>query len=221
MHWGVFHGENADNQKQRVLILGESHHISRSNRDNMEAGKPATYATASVVAEHLRKEKTHDFLTQIVCAFGWEPDKVNERFWHSVYFGNYIDVLCGIKNGVAKQMVSQNRKKYNNQLFDFVNEHKISTIFCFGVLPYQHLPGLAKNCGEYEEKKCVNEENGRKRYFRECLYMAGVEHRETDVKIKQDLQVFCVSHPASFGFKAKDYATELKEKRWINFDEEK
>ena len=130
MHHGVFEGNKAKGQKMRVLILGESHHVSTdpSVTTDKIAGVPATYTTAAVVREHLEKRKTHDFLTKIAKSFDAEEEV---EFWDSVYFGNYIDVLCGIGNSFAEKQVEENRKEYNDQVFRFVNKYNISKIFCF------------------------------------------------------------------------------------------
>ena len=215
MHHGVFEGNKAKDQKMKVLILGESHHISSDPNVTTDkiAGEPASYTTASVVCEHLEKLKnekkeTHPFLTKIAQTFGTEDQ---ETFWQSVYFGNYIDVLCGIGNSVAKNQIEKdgNRVKYNNQLFQFVNEHTIDKIFCFSVLAYNNLPDLSD--GEESQCETIGMRGKKRVYLRQCKYKAKTEHSETSVILENDLHVFGISHPqAKGGYSLEIYANALK-----------
>ena len=102
MHKGVFKGEKAKDQPVKILILGESHHINTDSKVTTDkiAGVPASYTTASVIHEHLEKRKIHGFFTKIAKTFGI-PETEEENFWQGVYFGNYIDVLCGIGNSCS------------------------------------------------------------------------------------------------------------------------
>ena len=210
MHYGVFKGEKAKNQPVKYLILGESHHVSTDPKVTTDkvAGVPASYTTASVIQEHLDKRKTHDFLTKIAKTFGSEEE---DAFWQSVYFGNYIDVLCGIGNSVAKNQIKEqdNRIKYNDQLFQFVNEHKIEKIFCFSILAYKSLPSLSDD----EESKCetVGRRGNRRVFLRQCQYKAGTQHKGASVILQQDLHVYGISHPqAKGGYSPEMYAKVLK-----------
>lgn len=198
MHNGVFEGKKAKNQPVKILILGESHHISTDSKVTTDkiAGVPASYTTASVILEHIENRKIHGFLTKIAKTFRVSVAE-EESFWQGVYFGNYIDVLCGIGNSVAKKQIADNRKEYNNQLFRFVNEHKITKIFCFSILVYKNLPDLREN----EEYKCdtVGMRGSRRVFLRQCQYMAGKQHKGTDVTLLRDLDVFGISHPSARG----------------------
>lgn len=208
MHHGVFEGQKAKDQPVRILILGESHHVStdRSVTTDKIAGIPATYTTASVVREHLDKRKTHDFLTKIAKSF---DTKEEVHFWESVYFGNYIDVLCGIGNSLAEKQIADNRSEYNDQLFRFVNKYNISIIFCFSVLAYENLPDLAD--GEASRCETIGMRGTRRVYLRQCKYKAETQHSGTSVILEKDLHVFGISHPqAKGGYSPEMYANALK-----------
>lgn len=213
MHKGVF---NAEEYGLNILILGESHHVSTdpSVTTDKIAGVPATYTTASVVLEHLEKLKNekkgmHPFLTKIAQTFGAEDE---DAFWQSVYFGNYIDVLCGIRNSVAKNQIeyNDNRIKYNDQLFQFVNEHKIEKIFCFSILAYKSLPTLTDN--EESIWETIGMRGNRRVFLRQCQYKAGVQHEGTSVILQQNLRVYGISHPqAKGGYSPEMYVNALKD----------
>ena len=216
MHKGVFEGKNANGQKVKVLILGESHHISTdpSVTTDKIAGVPASYTTAAVVQEHLESLKNekqgikHPFLTKIAQTFGAEDE---DAFWQSVYFGNYIDVLCGIGNSVAKNQIeyNDNRIKYNDQLFQFVNEHKIGKIFCFSILAYKSLPSLTDD--EKSLWETIGRRGNRRVFLRQRQYKAGLQHGEASVILQQNLRVYGISHPqAKGGYSPEMYAAALQ-----------
>ena len=211
MHKGVF---NAEKHGLNILILGESHHVSTdpSVTTNKVAGAQATYTTASVVEEHLAKlmdsnKGKHPFFTKIAETLGVENENT---FWQSVYFGNYIDVLCGIGNSVAKNQIKEqdNRIKYNDQLFQFVNEHKIEKIFCFSILAYKSLPSLSDD--EESTWETVGMRGNRRVFLRQCQYKAGVQHKGTSIILEKDLHVFGISHPqAKGGYSPEIYANAI------------
>jgi len=214
MHKGEFVGINAHKKQNRTLILGESHHVSTDSDITTDkiAGEPASYTTASVVWEHLEKLKNekkemHPFLTKIAQTFGTEDQ---ETFWQSVYFGNYIDVLCGIGNSVAKNQIKGNRIKYNDQLFQFVNKHKIEKIFCFSILAYKNLPELSDD--EESTWEAVGMRGNRRVFLRQCQYKAGLQHEGTSVILQQNLRVYGISHPqAKGGYSPEMYVNALKD----------
>lgn len=208
MHYGVFKGEKAKDQPVKYLILGESHHVSTDPKvmTDKVAGVPASYTTASVIQEHLEKRKKHDFLTKIAKTFGAEDE---DAFWQSVYFGNYIDVLCGIGNSLAEKQIEDNRKEYNDQLFRFLNKHNISKIFCFSILAYKNLPDLTD--GEESKRDTIGIQRKRRVYLRQCKYKAGAQHSGTSVILQQDVHVYGISHPqAKGGYSPEMYANTLK-----------
>src|SRR5699024_9123671 len=102
MHHGIYQGCDAPKQAKRILILGESHH----DKDE-KIGEPAHYKTKSIVEAYLKeekKERTHCFFHKIACSFGIDTTKAEEKknFWDKVYFGNYIDVVCGVGDTAAQ-----------------------------------------------------------------------------------------------------------------------
>ena len=209
MHYGVFHGKFADQREERILILGESHRITKEKdrETDKEPGKRASYPTSAVVVSHLdpeNKEK-HSFFTKIAATFGFaEPEQAD--FWYQVYFGNYIDVLCDVRTSYAKNKIKEenNREKYNKQLFDFICDHKIKKLFCFSVLTYENLPKLEGN--EKAIKTPIGYRGNRQVYLRRCTYKKGVAHPGLPV-LKQDLTVYGISHPSACG----GYSLELFE----------
>lgn len=220
MHYGVFEGKNAKDQSARILILGESHHISTKTdvTENKTEGIPASYTTASVVQEHLESLKNekqaimHPFFTKIAQTLSAADE---DAFWQSVYFGNYIDVLCGIGNSVARKQIDKmdagkrNREKYNDQLFQFVNEHKIEKIFCFSILAYKSLPLTGD--GEKSIWETIGMRGNRRVFLRQCRFQAGIPHKGTGVILQKDLHVYGISHPqAKGGYACEMYAAALK-----------
>ena len=210
MHWGVFHGKYANKRKDRILILGESHHVS-TDKDvatNKDPGKRATYSTQSVLEEYLQNYNTctgkgrkasFQFFDKIVRTFGIDPETSRSEFWDQVYFGNYIDVLCGIGDNFAKSQIKadENRQKYNDQLFAFVNDHNISHIFCFSILSYRNLPSLVS--GEEEECTELGKQGKCNVYLYRCLYKAGIARNNTSIVLENDLKVFGIRHPSAKG----------------------
>lgn len=212
MYTGVFKGEKAEKQKVRVLILGESHHYE-------------TESTQKTVDGYLDKckneghgEKCHGFFDQIVRAFGKDPETERKEFWNSVWFGNYIDKICGVGDFQAVKLLSNptNRKTYNDDLFDFVNENQIDIIFCFSRRVYNHLPSLVKG-DEYEEKiddkiyLLTKDEKQKPDYISYCKYLPGLSHDHTTKQLKKSLDIYGMLHPSGrYGFNPMNYAPILK-----------
>ena len=209
MYIGVFKGENAEKQKVRVLILGESHHYETET----------TQKTVNGYLDKCRKEghaeKCHEFFDQIVRAFGKDPATDRETFWNSVWFGNYIDELCGVGDSQATNLLSEedNRIRYNDNLFDFVADKEIDIIFCFSRRVYNKLPSLAK--GECEEIISVEDylrtkEGAQKKdYISYCEYLSG-PHKCTSKPLKRTVKVYGMLHPSGqYGFAPENYAPVL------------
>ena len=224
MHWGVFHGKDADKQPNRILILAESHHISKEkdSKDKIP-GIPATYSTESVIRNNYYAQPTDSkycIFDKIARSFGVIPEQPGKReaFWEKVYFGNYINVLCGVRDGTAKSLLKKetsNRQRYNDALFRFINDHQIDIVFCFSRLVYNKLPSLSKNpeiCKQenLEEKDC-GEIGGRNDFIKCCKYLAGTDHNATTVHLQKDLRVFGMRHPSAWGgYDPTHYAEHLK-----------
>lgn len=208
MYTGVFKGQNS----KRILILGESHHYE-------------TESTQKTVDGYLDKcrreghaEKCHDFFDQIVRAFGKDPATDRETFWNSVWFGNYIDELCGVGDSQATNLLSEeaNRIRYNDDLFDFVATKEIDVIFCFSRRVYNKLPSLVKGSGEYEERINVGDflrtKDGTSKtdYISHCKYLPG-SHKYTSKPLERAVKVYGMLHPSGrYGFAPENYAPVLK-----------
>lgn len=220
MHKGVFVGICAEQQKKRILILGESHHINKQDKENSEAGKEATYPTCRVVAEYFedteKKNKNLRFFEKIAKSFGISVplDEEADAFWNKVYFGNYIPVLCGVGDDTAEKTIKHNgnRKAYNDAVFRFVNDHEIDIIFCFGRRTYNAFPSWydkKENKGKVLTGISVG---GKSDYISHCVYLHGVDHDNTTVVLNKELSVFCLRHPsARGGFNVDNYAPFLSE----------
>jgi len=143
MHKGVYFGKNFAEQKKKILILGESHHGKEEDK-----GNSAKYNTCDVVEEYLQAKRGEIkmirslyFFTKITHAFDSSlncQDTIN--FWNNVAFGNYIDVICGIKDNYAKSYIyeNNNRDRLNKDLFEFVNKNRIIALFALASLFLMH-----------------------------------------------------------------------------------
>lgn len=220
MHKGVFMGINAAKQDKRILILGESHHISNDPESkNRTFGVPATYTTADVVEEHLNmcNQNSLEFFKKIGNSFGLPMESAEQRaaFWHRVYFGNYIDVLCGVGDAAAKKYLKEEgkRREMNDALFDFVNEMGIDVIVCFGRLVYDNLPSLNKKHKACEDIGIITDGlkiGGRSDYIKKCIYLPDIDHANTSVLLKKELSVYSLRHPSGKGgFRAENYSDVL------------
>lgn len=213
MHHGVYKGELA--AQSRVLILGESHHDDEENASKESPiGRPASYSTEWVVKNYLKHptRKQYTFFDKIVQTFGCDPEQDRASFWEKVHFGNYIYVLCGVKSRFAADFLKKDgeRQECNDRLFRYVNEHGISRIYCFSILAYNHLPSLAKHPEEYDLCEVIGNRGKKNVYLRQCFYKANVEHAHTTVTLKQDLEVWGITHPsAPGGYPLELYANVL------------
>ena len=208
MHHGAYVGKSAT-KETRILILGESHH----NKNNEGQGEPALYKTSSVVESYLTEEitsKTHRFFHKIAQSFGIDTNKADEKkeFWDKIYFGNYIDVVCGVKDGVAKEILKQNREKYNKELFQFINKNKIDIICCFSRLVCDQLPKRVSFNDESTIK--VSKPSERSDYIKKLIYKPGVL-ANSDIVLNKKLIVYGFRHPSSgWGFYPEHYKEYLQ-----------
>ena len=211
MHYGVYIGKAAE-KETRILILGESHH----NKNNEGQGEPASYTTSSVVETYLAEENTcrgHRFFHKIAQSFGMDTTKAEEkeRFWDKIYFGNYIDVVCGVKDSAAKKIIEdkENRKRYNKELIQFVNENKIDIICCFSRLVYNHFPDRAS----FEDKSIpfeVPKTGGKRDWIEMFIYKPGTR-ANGDIALDKKLTVYGFRHPsARCGFCPEHYMDYLQ-----------
>lgn len=207
MHYGVYCGRKAEADEEKILILSESHHVNTDDKetDNKTPGVEATYTTQGNIVDYLKDPcaDSYRIYDTIVKTFGFEPEK-RVSFWNRVFFGNYIDVLCGIGDNYAKEYVggSKNRVKLNDQLFQFVNEYQIDTIYCFSILSYDKLPSLStsKEEGNSSKFQIGKTASGKKYvYLRKCYYEEGQLHKWTNIILRKPLTVFGITHPSSKG----------------------
>lgn len=211
MHHGVYQGLKAQEQEKRILILGESHHDIEEIM-----GQPASYPTNSIVNTYLSEEKTkntHYFFHKIAQSFGVDTNKSEEKemFWDKVYFGNYIEVVCGVGDNTAKHMAYENKDYYNQKLKEFVIQEKIDYIFCFGVSAvYNCLPskqGWDRNAIYPEGKIIVGHKlkNGKEKN----VYLRAGVYRENGY-FEREVAVYGIPHPsAQGGFNPNYFVKEL------------
>lgn len=211
MHHGIYQGCDAPKQAKRILILGESHH----DKDE-KIGEPAHYKTKSIVEAYLKeekKERTHCFFHKIACSFGIDTTKAEEKknFWDKVYFGNYIDVVCGVGDTAAQTTAKAHQDEYNQELREFVLQEKIDVIFCFGVKAvYNYLPaqqGWDQNAIYPDGKIVVGQtlKNGQ----RKNVYLRAGVYREKGY-FQREVAVYGIPHPsAQGGFHPDYFAKEL------------
>lgn len=191
MHKGVFIGNEARNQTKRILILGESHYGIQDS-------------TTTVMGRYFRDPGniSYRFFDRIVETFGYAKED-REKFWAKVYFGNYIDVSCGIGDGQARAAIKGNRAKCNEDLISFVVKEEIDYVFCFSRLVYNHLPKLRRENGDTE--RCMLED--RTHYLMKCVYYPG---QRDDMKqwIEKPLAVYDLKHP-SRGYSPQKYRNAI------------
>ena len=203
MYPGVWIGKEAN--ENGILIHGESHYGE-------------TETTRGVIDFYLsenRKGNRDDwmrFFDRISKSFGYS--EINENFWDKVFYGNYVEVPCGVGDNRADEAISVNRRDYNNHLFSFVNENDISSIVCFSQKVYFALPDLVGD--EFCEGDIVigKSSGGKRNIARICHYSATDKIREyCEVALKKPLMVYQVKHP-SRGYnldQARDFFYKLKE----------
>ena len=234
MHKGEYGSENAKNKQINVLILGESHHWSKedwviaegeteSQAEERRKEKAANYKTETVLKNYLLnyakstdRDKAYYFFDKIVKAFGFDPETQRKYFWDHVWFGNYIDELCGVGDSKATALLGRDKKRqeYNDQLFEFINDKEIDIIFCFSRRVYNKLPSLVK--GECEEEINVGDflrtkdGKSKKDYISYCKYLPG-SHKHTSKPLNRTVEVYGMLHPSGkYGFAPENYAPVLK-----------
>lgn len=215
MNHGEWIGCNIQ-ESNRILILGESHYGDK-NDFNESMGKPIPYPTDVVVRSYKEhkipgnsKARWDKFFDQIAVCFGYPKGKGGE-FYDKVFFGNYVPVLCGkgIENH-AKQYMKANRTEYNNQLFDFINDHKTDTVICFSIATFWNLPAVSdEDKDSYKEIELKPIGNRRNIIYYYC-YKPFVSHGYCDRTLENALKVYGIRHPSTkSGFNAKAVYEEL------------
>ena len=199
MNKGPWEGCRIDLDR-KVLILGESHY------DDKDFGQPVSYMTSGVVEyyleQHEHRERWEPFFDKIAKSFGYDRNHARD-FYDQVCYGNYIDVLCGKRDGTAKRVLANEeyRTECNNGLFTYLNDNGIGTVVCFSELVYRKLPSLSSSS---EMQEWVNlgriSPAGRTHNWAEhCNYVPGIAHEHCDVLLQQPLKVYRFRHPSCLG----------------------
>lgn len=178
----------------RVLILGESHY------DDDNFGEKVSFPTSGVVKSYFEsRHKWSRFFDKMAASFGYDRDNARQ-FYEKVFFGNYVDVVCGIKDCNAKYYAKLNRDTYNSEWFEFINQNQIDVVVCFSKLVYNHFPGL-NNSSQYEDigRETVGDIGGKANNVEFCTYAPGIEHRHCEVKLIKPLKLYGIRHPSASG----------------------
>lgn len=214
MYKGVYEGSKVKLLNKQILVLGESHYSNDRN---------CNFTTKNVI-ENYHKESNkpeYHFFHKIAQSFNVNTndiDKEFSEFWDYVYFGNYVPELCGIKDSKAKNFITKNRKEYNNQLFNFINEYNIDIdiLFVFSRLTYNNLPSFSRK--HIKQEKAENADNGNLKvgkcrdWISHCKYLSNVEHPNVDVILNKDIDVYGMRHPsARGGYRIENYCNILGE----------
>ena len=195
MHKGEYIGKCFEEQKTKILILGESHH-----GDENEIGKPReNRLTVDVVNDYLNAKKgdmdrAWYFFTKIAHAFYESFDRSQTiKFWEKVAFGNYVDVCCGVKDKTAKKFIHEMKDIYNHELFQFVNKNSIDVVLCFSKLVFGSLPETSIPIEEMDPRIKIR-------------YYAANEY-----SLNKELRIYGIPHPSGYGFKPKEYNNALRD----------
>ena len=205
MHEGVFEGEKARDQKVKVLILGESHYWGEDKKEEDKL-------TSKVVENYLEqynstirseRDRSYRFFDYIVRTFGVDPELYRERFWNNVYFGNYIDEPCGVRDSRASKLlkIAGKREELNRQLYKFIKENKIDVVFCFSRRAYSALPQLEKQDSE-------NEVDGADAHrLEKCIYYSG-SREGVNIALDKPVTFYGLRH-TSQGFSYRKYQERI------------
>ncbi len=200
MHHGVYEGAAAAAQAKKILILGESHHGEEGQ------GKRGNYGTREVVEAYLSQkdatEQSLQFFHKIARSFGIDGGKDEEKriFWDKVYFGNYVDVICGIGGDAAEKQIAENREAYNQELAEFVKSRAIDIVFCFSFRTFDALPT--------ENQVCLCDDVCKNGHM---IWCARVYNQ--DSSFGRSVKVYGIPHPSSWHYaclKAEDIVEYLK-----------
>ena len=219
MHKGEYIGNYADKQKKRILILGESHHWDKKDwelwSDETEEQaeirrqrKAEDYQTDDVVKRYFEnyakrkgRAKEYRFFDYIVRTFGVDPETHREDFWNKVYFGNYVEKLCGIGDRQAEAAIKEFREQYNQSLFKFIKDNKIDYVFCFSRRVYSALPQL-----ENQDSKNETDSSDAHR-LENCTYHFG-PRLEVKTTLDKPVTFYGLRHTAQ-GFSYKKYQERI------------
>ena len=206
MHHGVFKGQKAKEQPVRILILGESHYWSENKKeeDKLTSKVVETYLKQYNWPVRSERDRAYRFFDYIVRTFSVDPELNREDFWNKVYFGNYIDEPCGIRDSTAANLLKKTGKceELNRQLFKFIEENEIDIVFCFSRRVYSALPQLEKQDSE-------NELDGADAHrLEKCIYNPGVREN-FDIDLDKPVTFYGLRH-TSQGFSYRQYQDRIK-----------
>lgn len=221
MHKGVFEGKNAKTQQVKILILGESHHWSKEDwvtadgeteaeAEERRKKKAETYRTEDVVKRYFvnyanccNRDRDYRFFDNIVQTFGIPPENRID-FWNRVWFGNYIDELCGVRDSKATKLLREpgKREALNKKLFEFIEANEIDIVFCFSRRVYNKLPPL-----ELDGDMAIEKEKSDSHRLNECFYDAG-QRRCVQISLSKPVTVYGLKHPSQ-GFSYRRYQEQI------------
>ena len=123
--------------------------------------------------------------------------------------------MCGIGDSKAKILIKNNKEKYNNELFEFINKNEIDIVFVFGRMVYNNLPCCSKNKTAAEKQPDLDNGNifvgGRRDFISHCVYLKGEQHKNVKTVLKRDVHIYGLRHPsAQCGFNVENYKPYLK-----------
>lgn len=207
MHDGVFEGEKAKDQLVKILILGESHYWGEDKKEEDKLTSKVVETYLKKYNSRIRSEKdcSYRFFDNIVQAFGIDPENRTD-FWNRVWFGNYIDEPCGVRDSQATKVLKRSGKRdaLNKQLFEFIEENKIDIVFCFSRKVYDKLPPLEESLGDNEIKGDKSDSHR----LDKCVYGAG-GRATVSVPLSKSVTVYGLKHPSQ-GFSYRKYQCSLK-----------
>ena len=191
-------------ENHRILLLGESHY------DDDNYGEKVSFSTAGVVRHYFEERKRWArFFDRMAASFGYDREHAGD-FYELVCFGNYVDVICGIGDHHAEHYIGLHARSYNNDWFQFINDHEIDVLVCFSKRVFHSLP--ARTEAEPYAWTSVGKVGSRNNYVDFCTYSPGVAHDNCDVILKKPLKVYGIRHPsARGGYHAGDVYAFLRE----------
>lgn len=206
MHHGVFKGQKAKDQPTKILILGESHYWSKNKKeeDKLTSKVVETYLKQYNSPIRSERDRAYRFFDYIVRTFSVDPELNRKDFWNKVYFGNYIDEPCGIRDSIATNLlkITDKCEELNRQLFVFIEEKEIDVVFCFSRRVYSALPQLEKQDSE-------NEVDGADAHrLEKCIYYPG-SREHLDIHLDKPVTFYGLRH-TSQGFSYRKYQDRIK-----------
>ena len=206
MHHGVFEGKKAKDQLVKILILGESHYWSENKKeeDKLTSKVVETYLEQYNSPVRSKRDRAYRFFDYIVRTFGVDAELNRKDFWNKVYFGNYIDEPCGIRDSTATNLLKIPDKcvELNRQLFAFIEENEIDIVFCFSRRVYSALPQLEKQ----DSENTVDGVDAHR--LEKCIYNPG-SRENLNINLNKSVTFYGLRH-TSQGFSYRKYQDRIK-----------